>query len=150
MYTFTKNIIFWLIMALTALLIWAVVKSSTGQPILTLTFTQFSREIAADNVRAVTIAGSETAGIFRVRGVLKKENSAFETAAPENYSAWIKVLTEKDVSITFDVSEHNLWLGWLANLLPTILIVGLWIYFIRVMKKGWQGKLQPPAGAENP
>ena len=37
-----KNIIFWVVMAVTALLIWAVVKSSTGEHVTDLTFTQIS------------------------------------------------------------------------------------------------------------
>ena len=50
-----KNIIFWVVMAVTALLIWAVVKSSTGEHVQDLTFTGFMTEVSKDNVRDVTI-----------------------------------------------------------------------------------------------
>ena len=46
-----KNIIFWVVMAVTALLIWAVVKSSTGDKIQDLTFTQFINEVDKDKVQ---------------------------------------------------------------------------------------------------
>ena len=46
-----KNIIFWVVMAVTALLIWAVVKNSTGEKVQELTFTQFTTEINNNNVR---------------------------------------------------------------------------------------------------
>ena len=62
-----KNIIFWVVMAVTALLIWAVVKSSTGERVTEVTFTAFMNDINKDNVKDVTIVGTE------VTGVLKKD-----------------------------------------------------------------------------
>jgi cell division protease FtsH len=149
MNTTIKNVVFWVVMAVTALLIWAVVKSDTSQPITTLTFTQFTQEIAADNVREVTVAGSDNARIFSVRGVLKKGNVAFKTAAPVNYVDWLKALNEKNVSITFDDAEHNAWMGWLAQGLPLLLILGLWIFIMRVMNRNAQRWRQPPSSSEN-
>ena len=64
-----KNIIFWVVMAVTALLIWAVVKSSTGERTRNLTFTEFVNEVGKDNVREVTILGTD------VSGSLKKDNA---------------------------------------------------------------------------
>jgi cell division protease FtsH len=139
-----KKLLFWLVMAVTALLVWAVVKSSTGEQIRTLTFTQFSQEIARDNVRDVTVLGSEIAGIFSVRGVLMKGGIPFRTGAPANYTDWIKALSEKNVSVTFDVQEHSGWLRWLANGLPMLFLLGLLIYFMRVMQKGARGRWPSP------
>jgi cell division protease FtsH len=144
-----KNTIFWSVMALTALLIWAVVKSSSSQPIPNLTFTQFSHEIGQDNVREVSISAPGNAGIFSVQGVLRKGNTPFKTAAPANYTDWLKALTEKNVSITFDVSESNGWLTWLANGLPMILILGLWLFIWRRMQKGGWRWPQAPLGPGN-
>jgi ATP-dependent Zn protease len=139
-----RNIIFWAVMLVTALLIWAVVKSSSGNPIRNLSFTDFSHEIAHDNVREVTITAPGNPGIFSVFGVLKKDNAAFRTAAPAYDADWLKALTEKNVNITFDPSEPNGWVTWLASLLPLILTLGLWIYIMRTMQRGWRQKLQSP------
>jgi ATP-dependent Zn protease len=89
-------------------------------------------------------AGSDNAGIFSVRGVLKKGSVAFKTAAPVNYVDWLKSLTEKTASITFEGAEHNAWLTWLANRLPLILILGLCIFIMRSMQKNAQRWRQPP------
>jgi cell division protease FtsH len=145
--TAVKNVIFWVLLAVSAYLIWAVLKS-TDQPISNLTFTQFTQEIAQDNVREVTVSGSDNARIFDVRGVLKKGNVRFKTAAPVNYVDWLKALDEKNVSITFDPGEHNAWMTWLANGLPMILILGLWIFIMRKMQKDGQRWRQPPATPE--
>jgi ATP-dependent Zn protease len=146
MSTSTKKIIFWVAMAGTALLIWAVVRSSSSQPIVDLTFAQFSREIAQDNVREVTIEAPGNAAIFSVQGMLKKENTAFKTAAPASCGDWLKALTEKNVSITFNPTESGGWISWLANGLPMVLIFALWIFITRKMPKGGWRWPQPPAG----
>jgi ATP-dependent Zn protease len=149
MNTAIKNIIFWVVMAVTALLIWSVVKSSTSQPILNLSFTDFSHEIAQDNVREVTIAAPGSASIFSVQGVLRKGNTAFKTAAPANYADWLRVLTEKNVNITFDPSEPNAWITWLASVVPTALVLALWIFITLTVRKGWRQYVKGVSGPEN-
>ncbi|MGH9355971.1 MAG: ATP-dependent metallopeptidase FtsH/Yme1/Tma family protein, partial [Terriglobia bacterium] len=54
-----KNIIFWVVMVATALLLWAVVRSSTSQKPQQLSFTQFNDEINKSDIKEVTIDGSE-------------------------------------------------------------------------------------------
>ena len=125
-----KNIVFWVVMAVTALLIWAVVKSSTGERIQDLTFTAFVNEVNKDNVRDVQIAGTD------VSGTLKKDNAKFKTTIPANYPDLYKTLTEKNVNVVIKDTSGSSWLTWLANGLPMILLLGLWIFFMRQMQSG--------------
>jgi cell division protease FtsH len=125
-----KNIIFWVVMAVTALLIWAVVRSSTGEHVSSYTFTQFVNQVDGGNVQEVTIAGSD------VTGVLKKDNAKFKTTIPGNYPDLYKNLLSKDVRVTIKDESNGSWVTWLANGLPLLLLVGLWIFFMRQMQSG--------------
>jgi cell division protease FtsH len=125
-----KNIVFWVVMVVTALLIWEVVRSSTAASIQELTFTSFVNEINRDNVREVQITGSD------VSGTLKKESAKFKTTIPTNYPDLYKTLTEKNVSVVIKDSSGGSWMTWLANGLPMILLLGLWIFFMRQMQSG--------------
>jgi len=125
-----KNIVFWVVMAVTALLIWAVIKSSTGERVQDFTFTSFVNEVNRDNVRDVQIAGTD------VTGTLKKDSAKFKTTIPANYPDLYKTLTEKNVNVVIKDSSGNSWLTWLANGLPMILLLGLWIFFMRQMQSG--------------
>jgi ATP-dependent Zn protease len=136
-----KNVFFWAVMVVTALLIWSVVKSSNPQPILNLSSTDFARQIAQDNVREVTIAAPGKDGILSAHGVLKKGNTAFRTAAPVKDEDWLGALTEKNVRITFGSTEPTGWMAWLSNGLPMVLIVGFWIYIMSSRQKSAQQKL---------
>jgi cell division protease FtsH len=117
-------------MVVTALLIWAVVKSSTGERVRPLTFTEFVNEVNKDGVREVTISGSD------VTGALKKDNAKFSTTIPVNYPDLYKNLAEKQVNVIIKDSSGSSWMTWVANALPMLLLLGLWIFFMRQMQSG--------------
>ena len=125
-----KNIVFWVVMAVTALLIWVVVKNSAAGAIQELSFTSFVNEVSRDNVREVQIAGTD------VSGTLKKDSAKFKTTIPANYPDLYKTLTEKNVSVVIKDSSGGSWLTWVLNGLPMILLFGLWIFFMRQMQSG--------------
>src|SRR5258708_7504242 len=118
-------------MAVTALLIWAVVKNSTGEKIKDLTFTEFMDEVNKDNVREVTIVGTT-----EVSGALKKDSAKFKTTIPTNYPELYKSLLDKKVNVTNKDASGGNWMTWVANALPMILLLGLWIFFMRQMQSG--------------
>ena len=125
-----KNIIFWVVMAVTALLIWAVVKSSTGEHVSDLTFTQFTADVNKDLIRDVTITGTDVTGTF------SKDGSHFRTTIPSNYPDLYKTLQDKNVNTVIKDNSGGSWMTWLANGLPLILILGLWIFIMRQMQSG--------------
>ncbi len=130
MNTAVRNIIFWVVMAAFALLIWAVVRSNTGERVREVTFSEFTSEVEKDNVREVTIIGTE------VSGVLKKDNAKFRSTIPANYPDLYKSLQEKNVNVTIKDTSSGSWMTWVANGLPIILLLGLWIFFMRQMQTG--------------
>ena len=130
MNTAVRNIIFWVVMAALALLIWALVRSNTGERVKDLTFTEFTTEVGKDNVQEVTILGTDVTGTF------KKDNAKFKTTIPANYPDLYKSLQEKNVNITVKDASGSSWMTWVANGLPLLLLLGLWIFFMRQMQTG--------------
>ena len=130
MNTAVRNIIFWVVMAAFALLIWAVVRSNTGERVRDLTFTEFTGEVGKDNVRDVTIVGTD------VTGTLKKDSAKFKSTIPANYPDLYKTLQEKNVNVTIKDNSGGSWMTWVANGLPMLLLLGLWIFFMRQMQTG--------------
>ncbi len=125
-----KNIIFWVVMAVAALLIWAVVKSNTGERVRDLTYTEFMTEVNKDNVRDVTIVGTDVTGTF------KKDSSHFKTTIPSNYPDLYKSLQDKNVNVIIKDNSGSTWVTWVGNGLPLLLILGLWIFIMRQMQSG--------------
>jgi len=124
-----KNIIFWVLMVALTLVIWAVVRSNTAEHPADLTFSELMDSVNKDSVREVTISGTDVTGI-------KKDNSKFKSTIPANYPDLYKILQDKSVKVTIKDNSNNNWMAWVANGLPVILLLGLWIFFLRQMQSG--------------
>ncbi len=124
-----KTVVFWLVIVLSAFLLWQVVKAgSTDQKDKQINFSQFLAEVEQGSVKEVTIIGQE------VRG--KTQDGSFHTTAPANYPDMIKMLRDKGVSITIRDVSNGSWPSWLLNLAPLILLAALWFFMIRQMQTG--------------
>jgi cell division protease FtsH len=124
-----KNIIFWVLMVALTLVIWAVVRSNSGPHPAQPTFSDFMDSVNKDAVQDVTITGTDVTGT-------KKDGSKFKTTIPANYPDLYKILQDKNVKTTIKDDSNSNWVTWVANGLPLILLLGLWIFFLRQMQSG--------------
>jgi cell division protease FtsH len=126
-----KTVVFWLVIVLSAFLLWTVVKQGgTSQKEKEVNFSQFMTDVDQGNVKEVTITGME------VRGKFANDNSGFHTTAPSNYPQMIDTLRTKGVSINFRDISNGSWPSWLLNFAPLILLAALWFFMIRQMQTG--------------
>jgi len=118
-----KTVVFWLVIVLSAFLLWQVVKNSGGgQKDAEINFTKFLSDVNQGNVGEVTINGQE------VRGKYRDGKIQFHTTVPANYPDMYKTLQDKGVSVNIrDVSSGG-WPSWLFNLAPVILLAARWPY----------------------
>ena len=96
-------------------------------------YSQFISEVEQGTVRSVTIAGSEISGVYN-------NNGRFLTRAPDN-ADFVDKLTERGVAVTAEPpnTEGFSLIGLLISWLPMILILGVWIFFMRQMQGGGRG-----------
>ena len=70
-----KTVLFWLLIGVSALLLWEVVKGARdGQKDKEVNVTQFMNDVDQNNIREITVNGMEVRGKF-------KDGSAFHTTA---------------------------------------------------------------------
>jgi cell division protease FtsH len=126
-----KTVIFWLVIVISAILLWQVVRtSSTGQKEKPINFSEFLTEVDQGNVSEVTITAQEVRGKF-------KNQTTFNTTAPANYPDMIKNLRDKGVNINIrDVTNGSWPLQLLGTWAPLILLAALWFFMIRQMQTG--------------
>ena len=76
-----KTVVFWLVIVLSAFLLWQVMKAgSAGQKDKEVNFSQFLTDVDQGNVKEVTITGQE------VRGKYRNDDSAFPHHRPVELS----------------------------------------------------------------
>jgi cell division protease FtsH len=126
-----KQVVFWLVIVLSGVLLWQVVNGAGNKGIKerSVTFSQFLYDVQQGNVRDVTINANE------VRGIYRDGKSGFYTTAYPNYPDMIKQLQEKGVNITVKDVSNGGW-TWLIQLAPVFLLVALWFIMIRQMQTG--------------
>jgi cell division protease FtsH len=126
-----KQVVFWLVILLSGVLLWSVVKNnSTGVKEREVNFSQFLADVDAGKIKDVTVLGPE------VRGSYKDEKAGFHTTVPANYTDMYKSLRDKGVNITVKDVSGGGWPSWLFQMLPLVVILGLWFFMIRQMQSG--------------
>ncbi len=128
-----KTVLFWLLIGISALLLWEVVKGARdGQKDAELNVSQFMTDVDQNSIQEFTVNGME------VRGKLRN-SSAFHATIPANYFTpeMLKGLNDKHVVVTFrDANSGSLPLQLLGTWAPLILLGALWFFMIRQMQTG--------------
>jgi cell division protease FtsH len=92
-------------------------------------FSEFSEAVAADKVASVLMQGRNITGTY-------KDGKEFKTFAPEDPDL-VKRLREKGVKISAKPDEEaGIWQNIFISWFPMLLLIGVWIFFMRQMQSG--------------
>ena len=96
-----------------------------------IAYSQFLEEVSQGRVESVTITGS------RISGTYTDNRTPFQTYSPGDPSL-VQRLEEHNVTITArpESDGSNSILGYFISWLPMILILAVWIFFMRQMQSG--------------
>jgi cell division protease FtsH len=96
-----------------------------------IAYSEFLTDLSAGRVKTVTISGD------RISGTYIDNSSGFQTYSPGDPSL-VQRLEEKGVTITArpETDGSNSIFGYLISWLPMVLILGVWIFFMRQMQSG--------------
>ena len=128
MNTFIRNIGIWLVIGLVMLMLFNLVgpRESNERGI---SFSEFISQIESGSVLEVTIRGSQIHGV-------SDTNGSFQTQVP-NYPALFKILDSHQVRVKVEPTDQtNLFMAILNSWLPMILIIGIWLFFMRQVQGG--------------
>jgi len=93
-------------------------------------YSQFLNQATEGQIAKVTI-GDET-----ITGELK-DGTSFRTYIPNNDTSYLQMLRAKGVTIAVvPKSRSALWQGILFNMLPLLLLIGLWMWMLRQAQSG--------------
>lgn len=126
-----RNLALWVIIALLLVALFNLFQGGTQQSQQgAMAYSDFISSVDQGEVREVTIKGQTISGIFR-------DGRGFSTYAPEG-SNIVERLSEQSVRINAQPSDDGsptLW-GILISWFPMLLLIGVWIFFMRQMQGG--------------
>ena len=124
-----KNLALWLVIALMMVLVFNLFNTNT-QINQKITYSEFLDSVADSKVKKVTIKEN------KITGEYADNNTRFETYAPADVNL-IKELRDFDVDITATPPDTTPWyMHLLISWLPIILLIAIWIFFMRQMQGG--------------
>ncbi len=131
MNNFGKNLALWVIIGLLLIALFNLFQSpGSRSPQNTLAFSDFLDEVEQGQVAEVTIRGDEITGQY-------DDGRSFSTYAPADPNL-VTRLREADVRIRSEPDESGMpsLLGVLISWFPMLLLIGVWIFFMRQMQAG--------------
>jgi cell division protease FtsH len=128
-----RTLIVWIAIFVVVILLWNTFQTGRVSR-FPLTFTEFLEQVEDGRVAEVTLRGQELSGVF-TEGGQYEDGATFYTYLPE-YPDLVKELREAGVVIKAEEPKENPLLQFLFGWAPFLLIIGLWIFFMRQMQSG--------------
>ncbi len=131
-----KNVITWGIILLVLLSVFNHY-GSVGSTPDELTYSDFLDSVRNGTIAEVTISSSAEGNTISGRDINGKEFRSFGMPDPR----LVDDLVENNVQITAEPPEQrSVILDLIINIIPVLLLVGLWVYFMRQMQGGGGGR----------
>ncbi|MEW6595807.1 MAG: ATP-dependent zinc metalloprotease FtsH [Thermodesulfobacteriota bacterium] len=128
MNTFYKNLSMWLVIGLTMILLFNLFNKPQQQAV-EMSYSDFLTSVESGAVNQVTIQGNEITG----EGPGGKEFKVISPADPD----LIKALRKANTNIRVKPQEETPWyVTVLISWFPMLLLIGVWIFFMRQMQVG--------------
>jgi len=130
--SFGKNLALWIIIVLLVMLLFNLFQSTTnrsGQQ--EMLYSDFLNDVGRHQITSVKIQGNTITGT-------RTGGSTFTTYTPSNDPDLVKTLRDNNVQIKVAPSEENVpsLFGMLISWFPGLLLIGVWIFFMRQMQGG--------------
>ncbi len=124
-----KGLFVWLLIGVLMILLFNLLntpKSSTEN----LIFSDFMQKVQSGDVTGVVIKNNSITGKL-------KDGKDFKTYAPPQYGKLVDVLEQKNISIAAKPPDENPWyMNLLFSFGPILLLVVIWVFFMRQMQTG--------------
>ncbi|MBL3702455.1 ATP-dependent zinc metalloprotease FtsH [Sulfitobacter sp. BDSS02] len=127
-----RNIAFWVVLFLLILALFNLFNGPGGTlQSREITYSDFVTAVESGEVSQATLDGEQ----IRFRGA---GNEDYVTIKPEDAEI-TQLLIENDIPIRAEKQQQSLFQSFLITLLPFLLLIGVWVYFMNRMQGGGKG-----------
>ncbi|MGB0382784.1 MAG: ATP-dependent zinc metalloprotease FtsH [Alphaproteobacteria bacterium] len=124
-----RNLALWVVVALLLIALFNMFSGPMSQQTGSrISYSQFINDAKGGQIAAVKVEGNQVTGQF-------KNGQPFTTVAPDN-SNYVDQLTQSGVQVEVVPIEESTLLSILISWFPMLLLIGVWIFFMRQMQGG--------------
>ena len=132
----TKNLFLWLVIALALMMLLQPLNNRNSPEVEEINFSEFLELSQNGSVKEVEILEDRTIKGTQVSG---QEFVTYSPPFTDNSELVRDLTANKAVVHSPKPKSENAWLSFLLNLLPFLLLIGIWLYFMRQMQGGGVG-----------
>jgi cell division protease FtsH len=126
----SRNFALWIVIALLLTALFNYYQGGNQQKTLQVAYSEFVRLVKEDKVKSVFIRGDGVAGQL-------SEGKAFSTYIPPQETKLLPLLKRRNIRIkAAPPEEGSTLLQILISCLPMLLLIGVWLFFLRQMQGG--------------
>jgi len=127
-----RNIVFWVVLFLLVLTLFNLFSGGTSSGMSnSKSYSEFVSAVETDSVSSVTLDGEQV----RYRGT---DGRDYVTIKPQDAEV-TNLLIARDIPVTAQSQEQSGLQSFLIGLLPFVLLIGVWVYFMNRMQGGGKG-----------
>ena len=127
-----KNLMLWLVIAVVLITVFSNFGAHQSD-VQSYSYSQFVQAVNEDKVSSVVIQGHEIKGVT-------KDRKNFTTYLPMEDQALLNQLMTKDVSVKGEPpKQQSMFLHILISWLPFLILIFVWVFFMRQMQGGGRG-----------
>ncbi|MCA3717199.1 MAG: ATP-dependent zinc metalloprotease FtsH [Brevundimonas sp.] len=141
-----RNLAIWGVIILGLLAVYAAVSQNggtlPGQPAgaaaqarpETITYSRLVEAVEARDIKSAQVRGDQVTGVFQ-------NDTRFTTTTPFPNEDLVNSMLASGTQVDVKTTRQAWWQGLLIGLLPILLLVGVWIFFMRQMQGGARGAM---------
>jgi cell division protease FtsH len=138
----TRTLIFWVILLLFSISLFQYYSRNKGD-VVTITYTEFMRQLDESNIKKVTLVEKDIEGEFmkqftKTEGKKTGQYIKFKLHIPFDDPSLLEKLQAKNVQINAEAPSTN-WSGIILTSLPWIILIVFWLFMLRQMQGGPKG-----------
>ena len=126
---FYKNLALWLVIGMILIALFNIFQQPLNKQ-SEIIFSEFMNQVESGQITEVMIQGDSISGKY-------VDGRAFQTLTPPKDPDLVRILRDKGVRIVVLPPEQTSWyMNILISWFPMILLLGIWIFFMRQMQAG--------------
>ena len=130
-----RNLVIWGVVVVVAIGLYSMITGG-GKPASAgeITYTQLLAKVNAGQIKKAEFRGATVTATDAA-------NKPYTAVTPNNQDDLVKKLESQNVDITVKAADRFTIVGFLLQSLPVLLLIGVWIFFMRQMQGGARGAM---------
>jgi cell division protease FtsH len=130
-----RSLAIWGVIGMILIALYSVINPRGGAPAGQISYSEVVAKVDGGSIQTATVQGEHLA-------LLDGDNKRFTAVVPPSVQAdLVKRMEAADVRVEYRSNQPNIFLSLIGSLLPILLLIGVWIFFMRQMQGGARGAM---------